>query len=175
MRPQPLLLALLTACSGAVEPQGQAPTAPNEASPPPPGEALGQRAAPEALPPPVPAPKEARLTLSAPAEGAVVKNPVALAFSVTGLTLSPAGAPTPGRGYAVVLPDGASIPAGAPVPRSEQAIHLDDGAATMSLTLGPGAHTVTVQLVDGLGRSYGEALSATASVTVNPELVDEQR
>jgi hypothetical protein len=178
MRPWNLALALglLTACSGAVEPQtpGPTPTGP-DALPPPPGEQLGQRSAPEVLPPPVPAPKEARLTLSAPQEGGVVKNPVQVSFATTGLTLGPAGAPTPGQGYAVVLPDGQPVPAGEVIPRREQVIHLDDGAALINLTLGPGPHTVTVQLVDGLGRSYGEALAATVSVTVNPELVDEQR
>ena len=167
--------ALLTACSGAVEPQNPGPVPTGPESLPPPGEQLGQRSAPETLPPPVPAPKEARLSLSAPTEGEVVKNPVPVSFTTTGLTLGPAGAATPGQGFAVVLVDGRPVPAGEPVTRREQVIHLDDGASAMSLTLGPGAHTVTVQLVDGLGRSYGEALSATASFTVNPELVDEQR
>lgn len=177
MRPRtlPLAFILLAACSGAVESQDPGPTQPGADALPPPGEQLGQRTAPEVLPPPAPAPKEARLTLTAPIEGAVVKNPIAVSFSTTGVTLGPAGSPTPGQGYAVVLPDGEPVPAGELVARREQVIHLDDGASVMSLTLGPGAHTVTVQLVDGLGRSYGEALSATASVTVNPELVDEQR
>ena len=177
MRPRilPLAFALLAACSGAVEPQDPGPAQPGADALPPPGEQLGQRSAPEVLPPPVPAPKEARLIVSAPKEGETVKNPVAVSFSTTALTLGPAGSPTPGQGYAVVLPNGKPVPAGELVARREQVIHLDDGASAMSLTLGPGAHTVTVQLVDGLGRSYGEALSATASFTVNPELVDEQR
>jgi hypothetical protein len=177
MRPRilPLAFALLAACSGAVEPQDPGPAQPGADAVPPPGDQLGQRSAPEVLPPPVPAPKEARLTLTTPQAGETLKNPVAVTFTTSGLTLGPAGAPTPGQGYAVVLPDGAPVPAGEPVARREQVIHLDDGAAALSLTLGPGAHTVTVQLVDGLGRSYGEALSATVSFTVNPELVDEQR
>jgi hypothetical protein len=170
-----LALALFTACSGAVEPQGEGPVPTGPNALPPAGQQLGQRSAPEVLPPPVPAPKEARLTLTTPSAGEVVKNPVAVSFTTIGLTLGPAGAATPGQGYAVVLPDGQATPAGEVVPRREQVIHLDDGATTMSLTLGPGAHTLTVQVVDGLGRSYGEALSGTVSFTVNPELVDEQR
>ncbi|MEY3214135.1 MAG: hypothetical protein RIT28_4616 [Pseudomonadota bacterium] len=177
MRPRivPFAFALLTACSGAVEPQDPGPTPTGPDALPPPGQQLGQRSAPEELAPLVPAPKEARLTLTTPKEGEVVKNPVAVSFTTTGLTLGPAGAPTPGQGYAVVMVDGRPVPAGEPVTRREQVIHLDDGAAALSLTVGPGAHTLTVQSVDGLGRSYGEALSATVSFTVNPELVDEQR
>lgn len=179
MRPRTLLTSfvLLAACSGAVEPQGQGAPSSTSAvtSAPPPGEQLGHRTAPDVPPPLVAAPKEARLTLTAPTEGAVVKNPVAISFSTVGLSLAAAGPPKAGEGYAVLLPDGQPVPEGQPMQRSEQVIHLDDGAAAASLTLGPGAHTVTVQLVDGAGRSYGPALSATVSVTVNPELVDEQR
>jgi hypothetical protein len=179
MRPRILLSSflLVTACSGAVEPQspGAAGVSPAAEAPPPPGEQAGRRTAPEEPAPVVAAPKEARLTLQSPTDGAVVKNPVALSFTVEGLTLAAAGPPTPGQGYAVLLPDGQPVAEGQPVPRGEQAIHLDDGAAAATLTFGPGPRTLTVQLVDGAGRSYGAALATTVSLTVNPELVDEQR
>lgn len=113
------------------------------------------------------APAGATVAFGAPADGATVPTPVALTFRLDGMQVAPAGTLTIGTGHHHVIVDGAPVPEGETVPADETHIHFGKGQTETTLELPPGEHTLTLQLADGLHRSYGSRLSQTITVTVS--------
>lgn len=103
-------------------------------------------------------------------EGALVEGRIALPVKMgaKGIAIKPAGPVEAGSGHHHVLIDSAPIAAGAIVPKDEQHLHFGQGQTEATLQLTPGEHTLTMQLADGIHRSYGEPLAATIKVTVVP-------
>lgn len=107
-----------------------------------------------------------RVFFVAPANGAVVSNPVVVKFGVEGMAIKPAGEGVPNTGHHHLIIDGDPIPAGQVVPADDSHLHFGKGQTETTVNLTPGDHTLTMQFADGAHRSYGPAMSQTIKVHV---------
>lgn len=129
-------------------------------------------AAPTGELPPIPA--GAKVLFVEPKDGAKLVGPlengkvmVTVKMGAEGIAIKPAGPVEAGSGHHHVLvdvPDG--IAAGAVVPKDDRHVHFGQGQTEAQLALPPGQHTLTLQLADGVHRSYGPALSAKIQVDI---------
>jgi hypothetical protein len=55
---------------------------------------------------------------------------------------------------------------GTVIPKDSTHLHFGKAQTETSLTLSPGKHKLTLQLADGLHRSYGSQLATSITVTV---------
>jgi Domain of unknown function (DUF4399) len=134
-------LALLTGCGKPAAPP------PAEAPPPPPA-AVETPPAPPAMPR-MAAPPGAKVTITSPANGAVVKSPVTLTFEIAGMTLAPAGTNESNTGHHHILID-TDIPAlDQPIPKDDKHVHFGQAQTEATLELSPGMHTLQLLLGDG--------------------------
>ncbi len=101
-----------------------------------------------------------------PADGATVTSPFKVEFGVTGVTVAAASTYEPNTGHHHILVDSGPMELGIVIPANDTNIHFGGGQTETELTLAPGEHTLTMQLADGIHRSYGEAFAATITVTV---------
>jgi hypothetical protein len=100
--------------------------------------------------------------------GAHVKSPFKVEMGVENIKVDSAGFIVAGEGHHHILIDaGDSVAAGQVIPKDAQHMHFGKGQTSATLTLPPGKHRLTLQLADGIHRSYGSKLSATIEVTVN--------
>jgi len=117
--------------------------------------------------PDVPAvPDGSRIFFANLEDGATVTSPVFVEFGAEGIEVEPAGAVKEGFGHHHVLINEEIIPTGGVVPANDTNIHYGGGQTGDTLDLPSGTHTLVLQFADGLHRSYGEALAAKISVTV---------
>jgi hypothetical protein len=102
------------------------------------------------------------------ADGAKVANPVKLTFGIEGMAVRPAGEDPVDKtsGHHHIIVDGKALPVGQVVGKGAKSIHFGKGQTEAELTLEPGKRTLTMQLADGLHRSYGARLSATVNIEV---------
>ncbi|MCB9664464.1 MAG: DUF4399 domain-containing protein [Alphaproteobacteria bacterium] len=107
-----------------------------------------------------------RVFFQAPADGATVTSPLAVVFGAEGVEVKPAGTMEPNTGHHHLVIDGAPVAAGEAVPADATHIHYGKGQTETEIELAPGQHTLTMQLADGMHRSYGPDFSATITVTV---------
>ena len=156
-----LLTVLLSACNDDA-PAPAAPAAP--VAPVAPAAPAAAEAGPF-----VPAPAGASVSFTSPADQATVPSPVQVTFAVAGMTVAPAGDMAPATGHHHLIIDGQPVPEGEIVPADDTHQHFGKGQVETALPLSPGGHTLTMQLADGMHRSYGPALSATIHVTVDRE------
>ena len=161
-------LLVLVACGGEPTPAPVPPPTPAPAAPPAadphanmPGMDHGAAAAEFA-----PAPAGAKVAFVELAEGAAVKSPLKVRFSVEGMTVKPAGELAAGTGHFHVLIDVPAGAAGEVVPKDEAHLHFGQGQTEAELTLTPGEHSLTLLFADGQHRSYGPGLSSTVKVKV---------
>jgi phosphate-selective porin len=103
-----------------------------------------------------------------PVDGATVSTTFDMKFGQSGLTVSPAGKDVDNKmaGHFHVLVDSLFFPAGQVIPADATHVHYGKAQMGGSLTLTPGAHTLTLQFADGAHRSFGEPLSQTIKVNV---------
>ena len=100
-------------------------------------------------------------------DGQTVKSPFKVQMGVSGIALDTAGSMMANTGHHHLLVDaGDSIPAGTVIPKDSTHLHFGKAQTETTLTLPPGKHKLTLQLADGLHRSYGSQLSATLTVNV---------
>jgi hypothetical protein len=173
-----LFLGIVAAgCGGppAAPPAAEAPPAPAAAGPAAaPAEdhaaAHAAEAASAALPP---VPAGARVFFAAPSEGGKLEGPlengkvtIDVRMGAEGIAIKPAGPVEAGSGHHHILIDTAPVPVGAVVPKDEQHVHFGQGQTEAKLALVPGEHTLSLQLADGIHRSYGPQVAATVKVTV---------
>lgn len=155
----PVLLALLTACSGG------APETPAPAPAPAPDKTHEDHAAdPMAMEKPA---DGARVMFVEPADGAEVASPVKIVMGVEGMTVQPAGELKTGTGHHHLIIDSEPVAFGTAVPADETHIHFGKGQTEAEVELQPGQHTLMLQFADGAHRSYGDTMSAKITVTVN--------
>jgi hypothetical protein len=163
---------LVAACKGEESaPAAEAPAAPAAE---PAAEAPKQGAAMATQPPPIP--PGARVFFVEPAADATIRGPlvdgrveVAVKMGAEGMTIKPVPIVEAGAGHHHIIIDGAGKAQSEVVPADEQHLHFGKGQTEAKLQLTPGKHTLTLQLADGLHRSYGPKLSATISINVEAE------
>lgn len=164
MRALSLVLPLLVACGGSEAPKPAEPAAPVEAAP----AAIdhSQHGADAAAAAFEAAPTGSSVSFGEPADGATVTSPVKVVMNATGVTIQPAGELKSGTGHHHLVIDGQPVSEGEVVPKDATHIHFGDGKTETSVELTPGSHTLTLQVADGLHRSYGPALATTITVNV---------
>ncbi|MBY0472179.1 DUF4399 domain-containing protein [bacterium] len=111
---------------------------------------------------------EKKVFFVSPKDGATVSQKFKVKFGVKGYKISPAGQAIedPSSGHHHLIVDGGPINKGDVVPTDDNHIHFGKGQTDTKLFLKPGKHKLTMQFADGAHRSYGEAASATITVTV---------
>jgi hypothetical protein len=171
-----LLTALLiTACGDKPQAPAPAPAAPEPAAAPAADPHAGHdhaaAAEPVALPELAP---NARVFFVSPADGAAITGPlengavsIKVQMGAENVAVKPAGALEAGSGHHHVLIDVGAMPAGTVVPKDETHQHFGKGETEAMIRVPAGTHKLTLQLADGIHRSYGESLSSTISVTIN--------
>lgn len=100
--------------------------------------------------------------------GASVTSPLHVKMAVKGMKLRPAGEAVDDTksGHFHVLIDKAPIAKGEFIPADASDLHFGKAQKEATLTLAPGAHTITLLFGDGAHRSYGPELSQTLHITV---------
>jgi len=127
---------------------GEAPAPQSEPAPEPAAAPAEAAPAPAAMPR-MAAPPGAKVAISSPAAGAVVKSPVTITFTVEGMALAPAGTNEPDTGHHHLLVD-ADIPAlDQPIPKDAAHLHYGQGQTEAQVELAPGVHTLQLLLGDG--------------------------
>jgi len=114
-----------------------------------------------------PAPADAKVFFKNLKDGQTVTSPFKVEMGVSGIALDTAGSMAVNTGHHHLLIDaGDSIPMGTVVGKDSAHIHFGKAQTETTLTLPPGKHKLTLQLGDGLHRSYGSQLAATITVNV---------
>ena len=100
-------------------------------------------------------------------DGQTVSSPFKVEMGVSGIALDTAGSMAVNTGHHhLLVDDGDSIPTGTVISKDSTHIHFGKAQTETTLTLAPGKHKLTLQLADGLHRSFGSPLSATITVNV---------
>lgn len=138
-----LLLAALAltiaACGKPPAPQADAPA---------PAAAAGPAAEAAAPLPRSTAPDGARVAILSPPDGDIVTSPVTVVFGLEGMTVAPAGDPTPNSGHHHLLVDVAAPDLALPIPKDAQHLHFGQAQTEAEITLAPGQHTLQLLLGD---------------------------
>lgn len=112
-------------------------------------------------------PEGAKVVFKNLKEGATISSPFKLEMGTEVMKVDTAGPVVAGSGHHHLLIDGPdSIAAGGVIPKDSVHIHFGKGQTEYELKLSPGKHKLTLQMADGLHRSYGGRLAATVSVNV---------
>ncbi len=100
-------------------------------------------------------------------DNATISSPFTLQMGTDVMSIDSAGLVRPASGHHHLIIDGAdSLAMGSIVPKDSVNIHFGNAQTEYELKLNPGKHKLTLQLADGLHRSYGGKLSASIIVTV---------
>lgn len=100
-------------------------------------------------------------------ENATISSPFKLEMGVEVVKVDTAGPVVAGSGHHHLIIDGPdSLAAGSVVPKDSLNIHFGRGQTEYELVLSPGKHKLTLQMADGLHRSYGSKLASHITVTV---------
>jgi hypothetical protein len=100
-------------------------------------------------------------------DGQSVTSPFKVEMGASGIAVDTAGSMAANTGHHhLLIDDGDSIPMGTVVPKDSTHLHFGKGQTETTLTLPAGKHKLTLQLGDGLHRSYGAALASTITVNV---------
>ncbi len=167
--PRLLLLASLgltiAACGKPPAPQAEAPAPAPAAAEAPPAAAPAAEAA--AVLPRNTAPEGARVEILSPKDGDIVTSPVKVVFGLEGMTLAPAGDPTPNSGHHHLLVDVAAPDLALTIPKDAQHLHFGQGQSEAEITLAPGQHTLQLLLGDANHVPHNPPLlSAPITITV---------
>ena len=99
--------------------------------------------------------------------GAIISSPFKVEMGVEVIRVDTAGPVVVGSGHHHLFVDAQdSLPAGTIVPKDSTHIHFGKGQTEYEVKLSPGKHKLTLQLADGLHRSYGGRLATTVNVIV---------
>ncbi len=112
-------------------------------------------------------PEGAKVVFSNLKNDATITSPFKLMMGTEVIKVDTAGPVIAGIGHHHLFIDAEdSLPAGTIVPKDATHIHFGKGQTEYELVLKPGKHKLTLQMADGLHRSYGSKLSATVMVNV---------
>jgi hypothetical protein len=112
-------------------------------------------------------PEGAKVVFSNLKNKSTITFPFKLQMGVDVMRIDTAGPVVAGSGHHHLIIDGPdSLAAGTIVPKDSVNIHFGKGETEYQLILSPGPHKLTLQLADGLHRSYGGRLAATVMVNV---------
>ena len=112
-------------------------------------------------------PEGARVFFKNLKEGATIHSPFKMEMGTEVMKIDTAGPVVAGSGHHHLMIDGPdSLAAGTVVAKDSVNIHFGKGQTEYELTLSPGKHKLTLQMADGLHRSYGGKLAATITVNV---------
>lgn len=107
-----------------------------------------------------PSPKDAKLEIISPVDGATVSSPVVVKFGLAGMGVAPAGVEHANTGHHHLIVD-------SPLPKPEFAIPKDDkhqhfggGQTQVSIELSPGIHTLQLLLGDHRHIPHGPPVSS---------------
>ncbi len=117
--------------------------------------------------PRVSAPKDAKVFIVSPKNGATVDKTFTVKFGMKGLELKPAGDETKNSAHHHLLVDQKALPDPTlPIPASDTVIHYGKAQTETQLTLTPGKHTL--QLVAGdKGHMQFDPTVASKVITIN--------
>ena len=88
-------------------------------------------------------------------------------FGLEGMTVAPAGDPTPNSGHHHLLVDVAAPDLGLPIPKDAQHLHFGQAQTEAEITLAPGQHTLQLLLGDSNHVPHNPPLiSAPITITV---------
>ena len=94
-------------------------------------------------------PKEAKVFIVSPADGATVDKTFTVKFGLKGMGVAPAGSEAPATGHHHLLVDVAELPAlDKPLPASDNVRHFGKGQTETEVTLPPGKHTLQLLVGD---------------------------
>lgn len=146
--PLPFILLFTMALAGCGGPDEV--TAPPPAGDPDAGAQTAAGAAPAAVFPRKAAPDGASVYIIAPADGAVVTNPVRVVFGLRGMGVAPAGVPHAEAGHHHLLVDVEPVSFDTPIPADDNHIHFGLGQTEAEVTLQPGQRRLQLLLGDEL-------------------------
>ena len=96
-----------------------------------------------------PSPKDAKVYIVSPEDGAVVTSPVTVVFGLKGMGIAPAGVDRPNTGHHHLLINAPEIPpAGLPIPANEHYKHFGLGQTETEMELNPGKYTLRLLIGD---------------------------
>jgi hypothetical protein len=101
-----------------------------------------------------------------PKDGATVTSPFKVVFTVTGMTVAPAGEMRDNTGHHHLLINAQDVPEGTVIPMDDTHKHFGKGQTETELSLPPGKYKLTMQFGNGAHQSYGPKLSKSINVTV---------
>ncbi len=114
-----------------------------------------------------PVPEGAKVFFKNLKNDATIYSPYKLEMGAEGIKVDTAGPVVAGSAHHHLFIDAEdSLAAGTIVPKDSTHIHFGKGQTEYELTLTPGKHKLTLQMADGLHRSYGSKLAATITVNV---------
>lgn len=112
-------------------------------------------------------PEGAKVVFANLMDRAVITSPFMLQMGAEGMKVDTAGPVIAGTGHHHLLINaGDSIPAGQTIPADSAHVHFGKGQTEYELKLAPGAYHLTLQMADGLHRSYGSKLATSISIIV---------
>jgi Domain of unknown function (DUF4399) len=100
-------------------------------------------------------------------DGATISSPFKMEMGTEVMKIDTAGPVVAGSGHHHLMIDGPdSLAAGEMVAKDSVNIHFGKGQTEYELKLSPGKHKLTLQMADGMHRSYGGKLATTITVNV---------
>jgi hypothetical protein len=95
-----------------------------------------------------PSPKNARVYIESPGNGAYVPTTFVVHFGLAGMGVAPAGFDKPNTGHHHLIIDAPLPPLDQPIPNDENHLHFGSGQTEASVTLPKGKHTLQMLLGD---------------------------
>jgi hypothetical protein len=101
-----------------------------------------------------------------PKNGDILSSPFKVAFTVSGMSVAPAGTMTENTGHHHLLINTGAMASGATIPADATHLHFGKGQTETEVTLPPGHYQLTMQFANGAHQSFGETMSKTIEITV---------
>ena len=158
-------LAILTACNNSSKDSGDQPDTTGKSMS---HDGMEHSTVKNIAVPDLPAvPAGARVFFKNLKEGVQISSPFKIEMGVEYIKIDTAGPVVAGSGHHHLFINSTdSLPAGTLVPADSSHIHFGRGQTEYELSLKPGKYKLTLQLADGLHRSYGGRMAVTVNVIV---------
>lgn len=124
-------------------------------------------------------PAQGRVYFVSPRADSVLRGPlvdgkvsVHITMGLEGAAVLPAGPLVAGTGHHHLLVDTREVPLGSAIPFDDTHMHYGKAQIEADVALRPGPHTLSLQLADGLHRSYGPGFAASIQIVVQYDVLD---